>query len=314
MSQRLSLPCRLVKDGPSDNVQVHLNQMDARAKSGSTVGLRMSSWSGKTSSGTVSSVAEAPIGTHAGRLSQSDRLVKDGPSDNVQVHLNQMDARGKDKDSCGTVRMNVELVGEDELRYGQFGHLVVVPAEAPIGTHAGWLGQSDRYGRVNEPRLNCSERPDLHAGVVAPCMSPGHAEGHVKHEFFGQLTAPRGCSVRVEISQVKIRSVQDQSRRGILIVPLLVKKILRVSDLATQCSVSILWKLWRKNGEDHALLEALQVGAFEKLVVVLQVGCEEKTKERASELLRNLNRCRNEIEKTNCLDSSMRLKNVKKSF
>ena len=100
----------------------------------------------------------------------------------------------------------------------------------------------------------------------------------------------------------------------ILIVPLLVKKILRVSDLATQCSVSILWKLWRKNGEDHVLLEALQVGAFEKLLVVLQVGCEEKTKERASELLRNLNRCRNEIEKTNCLDSSMRLKNVKKSF
>ncbi|CAN7009724.1 U-box domain-containing protein 21 [Brassica rapa] len=102
--------------------------------------------------------------------------------------------------------------------------------------------------------------------------------------------------------------------RNALIVPLLVKKILRVSDLATQCSVSILWKLWRKSGEDHVLLEALQVGAFEKLLVVLQVGCEEKTKERASELLRNLNRCRNEIEKTNCLDSSMRLKNVKKSF
>ncbi|KAG2316260.1 hypothetical protein Bca4012_067070 [Brassica carinata] len=98
-----------------------------------------------------------------------------------------------------------------------------------------------------------------------------------------------------------------------LIVPLLVKKILRVSDLATQCSVSVLWKLWRNNGEDM-LLEALQVGAFEKLLVVLQVGCEEKTKERASELLRNLNRCRNEIEKTTCLDSSMRLKNVKKSF
>ncbi|KAJ4898575.1 ARM repeat superfamily protein [Raphanus sativus] len=105
----------------------------------------------------------------------------------------------------------------------------------------------------------------------------------------------------------------EQGREDALIVPLLVKKILRVSELATQCSVSVLWKLWRKKGED-VLLEALQVGAFEKLLVVLQVGCEEKTKERASELLRNLNRCRNEIEKTNCLDSSMRLKNVKKSF
>ncbi|XP_010502050.1 PREDICTED: U-box domain-containing protein 21-like [Camelina sativa] len=104
--------------------------------------------------------------------------------------------------------------------------------------------------------------------------------------------------------------------RNALIVPLLVKKILRVSDLATQCSVSILWKLWKNNGQgdDRLLVEAFQVGAFEKLLVLLQVGCEEKTKEKASELLRNLNRCKNEIEKTNCVDSSMHLKNVKKSF
>ncbi|CAN8260609.1 unnamed protein product [Cochlearia groenlandica] len=104
--------------------------------------------------------------------------------------------------------------------------------------------------------------------------------------------------------------------RNALIIPLIVKKILRVSDLATQCSVSIIWKLCEKNGEDEdrLLFEALQVGAFEKLLVVLQVGCEEKTKERASELLRNLNRCRNKIDKTNCIDSSMHLKNVKKSF
>uniref|UniRef100_A0A1J3J4G8 U-box domain-containing protein n=1 Tax=Noccaea caerulescens TaxID=107243 RepID=A0A1J3J4G8_NOCCA len=113
----------------------------------------------------------------------------------------------------------------------------------------------------------------------------------------------------------------EQGREDVLtnalIVPLLVKKILRVSDLATQCSVSILWKLWKKKDgedEDRLLVEALQVGAFEKLLVLLQVGCEEKTKEKASELLRNLYRCRNEIEKTNCVDSSMHLNNVKKSF
>ncbi|KAF2564512.1 hypothetical protein F2Q70_00014480 [Brassica cretica] len=60
--------------------------------------------------------------------------------------------------------MNVELVGEDELWYGQFGRLVVVPTEVPIRTHAGRLGQSDRYGRMNEPQSNCSERPDFHDG------------------------------------------------------------------------------------------------------------------------------------------------------
>ncbi|KAG5384695.1 hypothetical protein IGI04_036165, partial [Brassica rapa subsp. trilocularis] len=78
-------------------------------------------------------------------------FVKVGPSDNVKVHLNQMDARGKDKDAGGTVWMNVELVGEDGLWFGRFGRLDVVPAEAPIETHMGRLGQSDRYGRMNKP-------------------------------------------------------------------------------------------------------------------------------------------------------------------
>ncbi|CAG7894293.1 unnamed protein product [Brassica rapa] len=75
-----------------------------------------------------------------------------------------MDARGKDKDACGTVRMNVKLVGKDWMWFGRFGHLDVVPAETLIGTHAGRLGQSDRYGRMNEPRSNCSKRHDLHVG------------------------------------------------------------------------------------------------------------------------------------------------------
>ncbi|KAF2562740.1 hypothetical protein F2Q70_00016795 [Brassica cretica] len=88
------------------------------------------------------------------RLSLPCRLVKDDPSDNVQVHPNQMDARGKDKDACGTIWMNVELVGEDRLWFGRYGRLEVVPAKAPIRTHAIRLGQADRYCRMNEPRLN----------------------------------------------------------------------------------------------------------------------------------------------------------------
>ena len=56
------------------------------------------------------------------------------------------------------------MVGEDGLWFGRVGRLDMFPADAPIGTHAGWLDQSDRYGRMNEPRLNCSKRLDLHAG------------------------------------------------------------------------------------------------------------------------------------------------------
>ncbi|KAF3540551.1 hypothetical protein F2Q69_00020262 [Brassica cretica] len=78
-------------------------------------------------------------------------------SQDVQVHPNQMYARGNDKDACMTVQMNFELVGEDGL---WFGRLDVVPAEAPVGTHAGRLGQCVRSVGVSLPfelsdSMNC---------------------------------------------------------------------------------------------------------------------------------------------------------------
>ncbi|KAG2251298.1 hypothetical protein Bca52824_081434 [Brassica carinata] len=46
---------------------------------------------------------------------------------------------------------------------GRLGRSGVVPAKLNRDA-AERLGQSDRCGRMNEPRSNCSERPDLHAG------------------------------------------------------------------------------------------------------------------------------------------------------
>lgn len=103
-----------------------------------------------------------------------------------------------------------------------------------------------------------------------------------------------------------------------LTIPLLVKKILRVSALATDHCVSAIWKLCRyghkeeEEDEDEveaALIEALQVGAFQKLLVVLQVGCVDVTKEKATELLKLFNPYRAGLE---CMDSDF--KNVKRSF
>ncbi|WZZ78851.1 hypothetical protein YC2023_099423 [Brassica napus] len=51
------------------------------------------------------------------RLSLPCRLVKDDPSDNVQVHLNQMDTRDKDKDACGTVWMVCRMRMHVRLRF-----------------------------------------------------------------------------------------------------------------------------------------------------------------------------------------------------
>lgn len=96
-----------------------------------------------------------------------------------------------------------------------------------------------------------------------------------------------------------------------LTIPIVVKKILRVSNTATELSISILWKI--SVGENEkALVEALQLGAFQKMLVVLQVGCGESgTKGKVTELLRMMNVFRGKVD---CFDSSMGFKlNMSKS-
>ncbi|KAA8541407.1 hypothetical protein F0562_025370 [Nyssa sinensis] len=65
---------------------------------------------------------------------------------------------------------------------------------------------------------------------------------------------------------------REKAFNNALTMPVLVKKVLRVSELATEFSVSAIWKLCRyeKREERSALVEALQVGAFQKLLLVLQ--------------------------------------------
>ncbi|XWS64051.1 hypothetical protein CRYUN_Cryun06bG0153800 [Craigia yunnanensis] len=98
-----------------------------------------------------------------------------------------------------------------------------------------------------------------------------------------------------------------------LSMPVLVKKILRVSNLATEFSVSILWKLCKneKREDGGVLVEALQVGAFQKLLLLLQLGCVDNTKEKVSELLQLLNLHRNKLE---CVDPMDNFKDLKRPF
>ncbi|KAH7839276.1 hypothetical protein Vadar_002118 [Vaccinium darrowii] len=114
----------------------------------------------------------------------------------------------------------------------------------------------------------------------------------------------------------------EKAYSNALTVPVLVKKLLRVSNLATGFSVSVMWRLCKsekkRDGEEEtgggsasvAVVEALQVGAFQKLLLLLQVGCGEETKEKASEVLKLLNMFRDKLE---CIDS-MDFKHLKRSF
>ncbi|EXC05057.1 U-box domain-containing protein 20 [Morus notabilis] len=112
---------------------------------------------------------------------------------------------------------------------------------------------------------------------------------------------------------------REEAYGNALTMPVLVKKILRVSDSATEFSVSIIWKLCKSRedeGDDNeeriirAVVEALQVGAFQKLLLVLQVGCGERLKEETSDLLKVLNLHRRRVE---CIDS-MDFKDLKRPF
>ncbi|GMH15141.1 hypothetical protein Nepgr_016982 [Nepenthes gracilis] len=104
-----------------------------------------------------------------------------------------------------------------------------------------------------------------------------------------------------------------------LTVPVVIKKILRVSETATVFSVSILWKLCKAEatteggGRAVVVEEALKVGVFQKLLLLLQVrGCgNERTKEKVKELLKMMNPQRGRMEE--CVDS-MDFKDLKRPF
>ena len=95
-----------------------------------------------------------------------------------------------------------------------------------------------------------------------------------------------------------------------LTVPVTVKKMLRVSDWANESAVSILWTICQNSSDCSFVAEALQVGAFEKLLALVQIGCGESTREKSTELLKLLNKYRKDSE---CV-GTMNFSQIRRSF
>ncbi|GLJ55795.1 hypothetical protein SUGI_1198060 [Cryptomeria japonica] len=74
-------------------------------------------------------------------------------------------------------------------------------------------------------------------------------------------------------------------------IPVVSKKIMRVSELASEKAVRILWSLCQFSPSEHVWNEMLQVGAVAKLCMVLQVDCTAKTKSKAMEMLKMHGKC-----------------------
>lgn len=86
-----------------------------------------------------------------------------------------------------------------------------------------------------------------------------------------------------------------------LTIPVLAKKMFRVSETATEFVVSILWKVCGNCKSGKCLTECLQVGVLQKMLLLLQVGCGESTKEKATELLKSMSLFSGKFE---CVDTA----------
>lgn len=101
---------------------------------------------------------------------------------------------------------------------------------------------------------------------------------------------------------------RKSSYNSALAIPVIVKKLLRVSTVATELAVSTLWKLCLGENK-NALVEAVQFGAFQKLLVVLQIQISEGTKEKVTELLKLINLNRDQLD---CFDPSLGFRYIKR--
>ncbi|GLJ51868.1 hypothetical protein SUGI_1101860 [Cryptomeria japonica] len=95
-----------------------------------------------------------------------------------------------------------------------------------------------------------------------------------------------------------------------LTVPVVVKKMLRVSNSATELVVSVLWNICQNSSDGEAICEALNASAFDKLLLLVQLGCCEQTREKSSKLLKLFNAYTDDWK---CAET-LHLPHVKRSF
>ncbi|KAL3696293.1 hypothetical protein R1sor_010369 [Riccia sorocarpa] len=74
-----------------------------------------------------------------------------------------------------------------------------------------------------------------------------------------------------------------------LVIPMLVKLILRASETSTEHAVVILWMVCEYSVNAATVRDAaVQAGAFTRLLLLLQTECSKRTKQKAVELLKHL--------------------------
>lgn len=79
-------------------------------------------------------------------------------------------------------------------------------------------------------------------------------------------------------------------RMHALAIPVLIRSLLVVSEVANEQAVVALWAICLNASHEETLQEAAQMGAMQKLLVLAQMDCTPQTKQRTQDLLRALSR------------------------
>ncbi|KAE8660914.1 E3 ubiquitin-protein ligase PUB22 [Hibiscus syriacus] len=107
-------------------------------------------------------------------------------------------------------------------------------------------------------------------------------------ESSGAVSHRRACEMILTVLDEVCRCAEGRSELlnhgvGLAVVS---KKILRVSQVANQRAVRILWCISKFCGTCDVVQEMVQLGIVAKLCLVLQTECGHKTKEKAREVLK----------------------------
>lgn len=70
-------------------------------------------------------------------------------------------------------------------------------------------------------------------------------------------------------------------------IPILVKNIARVSEIATEAATGALWQICKNCRTSSVLHDLDEAGAYAKLFLLLQIGCSSSTRRKAKEILRS---------------------------
>ncbi|KAJ1295998.1 hypothetical protein BS78_01G265100 [Paspalum vaginatum] len=318
--------CGVVKRVPATPEEAAVAEVEGATRAGdagrcaaAARGVRRLAWANErnqrclTTAGAARSLAEA-FTSFADAADASDVLDAVLAALVLVLPMDEEAAVAVASSSASVVRL-VSVAANGELHRRRQA-LVVIREIISLSLHRGGAGAVDRLGANAEAIVGVlvkTIRDDICPQATRSCLVAAYHLAYADGSVAARLAEAGLVPVVVELLVDADRSTAEKAlaaldatlassdgraraRADALAVPVLVKKIFCVSDAATELVLSALLRICKKCPEDHgttaaagrrrAIVEALQQGALQKVLLLLQAGCREETKEKATQLLK----------------------------